>query len=583
MENRHHSTLVAAIIPLIYLSGNWTSPVLGDATLIKSAAAEVYTSFVLLLFFFSQKSAGKYELTRNPTVFIAIIFFLYLSLSVLWAENKGFFVDAWLKWFSASLTFAFAISIAKTPKNIPAIIQTMVVSAVLVASIGLAQQYFDWNYLPQSAEPGSTFSNRNLAGHVIVICLPLTFFGFLREESSIREKAASLCAAAMLIAYAYHTHSDAVWLSITLEITFIGCYLAYLFLKKYKATQRLSIISTAILVISGVAFFLPINNLGSGVDIFYNKVQANFNDIAGSPYGFGSRLDLWSTSWSIFKDYPIFGVGLGNFYEVWSNGYVQHYNLLGTQRVHNDPLEIAIDLGFVGLVLFALLLVLVGRSGFRLLNHNDRQLRLISALILCSLAGSGLNSLTSFPLQLIAPLVSLALLSGLIVGADNFSSISLKLRHVRRLPMKLAGLSASAAVLAICLYLNFYWIRDIDNLSRQYNRGTQFTPWKASSTLTNPNTINLIRMAVAGNMKYDAYRQANSFVSTLLDIWPNEPFNLLLATETNLGLNRLSLAKVFAIKLKNEQPEYSLSAEHYLLNIYSRENNLSELNKIYLK
>ena len=104
------------------------------------------------------------------------------------------------------------------PDSIPVVIRVMVMSAFLVASIGIVQQYLDWNYLLQGAAPGSTFSNRNLAGHVIVICLPLAFFGLLLHGSSVTNKVLSSTAIIVIGIYAYHIKSTGVWVSIAVEI-----------------------------------------------------------------------------------------------------------------------------------------------------------------------------------------------------------------------------------------------------------------------------------------------------------------------------------------------------------------------------
>jgi len=64
-------------------------------------------------------------------------------------------------------------------------------------------------------------------------------------------------------------------------------------------------------------------------------------------------------------------------------------------------------------------------------------------------------------------------------------------------------------------------------------------------------------------------------------IWPDEPWNLQLAIEANLTLNRLTKAEKIAMKLKNHQPIYSLSAEHYLLTIFSKRNDFKKLREIY--
>ena len=581
MRTNQLTFLTAAIIPLTYLSGNWSAPPLGNPTLIKSATGEVYASVLLLLYLLSQKPDGKFQLPKNLTIFVAVIFFVYISLSVFWSQNLAFFIDAWLRWFAAAVTFGFAILIARTPAYIPVIIQIMVISAVLVASIGLAQQYLDWNYLFQTAKPGSTFANRNLAGHVIVICLPLAFFRLLLQDSSLRDKVLSFAAILVLTLYGYHTTSTNILISITVEMMLFGCFLFWLYLQKPRTLSHDIFVIASLLTLVGIIFFLPLGKTGTVVEIFRHAIYESLPSLIVTQYGIGSRLDIWAIAWSIFRESPIVGIGLGNFYEVCSNGYVNHSNLLGLETVHNDPLEIAADLGLIGFALFIFLFILIIRSGLRLFAHSDDQIRLMSALILCALAGFSVNSLASFPLQLMAPLASVALLSGVLVGTDNASWKSVVATRLTKSSIKFVGISAATVILLSSMYLNFHWLKDIDNLSTQYSNRRQLTPWQTSSTFVNPNIINSLRVVVRVYLKHNYYRQANSFVSTLMNIWPDEPFNLLLAAEVNLNLGRLATAEKMALKLKDQQPNSSLSAEHYLLTIYSKQNDLSQLRNIY--
>ncbi len=573
--------LIVAIVPLTYISGNWTVPPLGDPLFIKSAAGEIYASALLLLYILSAKTSEKFQAQKNLTVYVAAVFFIYISLSAFWAQNPGFFVDAWLKWFAAAVTFGFGVLIARTPAFVPAVVDIMVISAVMVASIGLAQYYVDWNYLHQTAAPGSTFSNRNLAGHVIVICLPLAFFRLLLSSSSILQKFTSIAAILILGIYGYHTMATGVRVSIAAEAALLSCFLIWLYVRKYRTLSRDVSVVAAFSILVGFIFLIPLGESGTVSETFMLELNESFSALIKTEYGSGSRLDVWEAAWSIFREHPIIGIGLGNFYEVWSNGYIEYPNLLGLQRVHNDYLEIAADLGLIGFFLVILLYILIVISGLRLSTNSDQHISVISILIICSLVGFGVNSLVSFPLQVIAPLVSIALLSGLLVGSDLSSWKKSIVIRLNRTWIKFASVLAATAILLANIYLNFHWLRDINRLSAKLTLAEKSTRWQPSSNFINPNIINPLRIVTRIYLQYDFLNEANSLVSNLTDIWPDEPFNLILALETNLNLGQLTTAEKIALRLKDHQPRYSFSAEHYLLNIYSKRNELSNIRKIY--
>jgi putative inorganic carbon (HCO3(-)) transporter len=86
-----------------------------------------------------------------------------------------------------------------------------------------------------------------------------------------------------------------------------------------------------------------------------------------------ARIDLLEESWEVFKAYPIFGVGLGQF---------ENYNPPGRKQAwrvsHNAVLQVAAETGMVGLVPFVFLLVsgaLAARTARRALLRKHRRVR----------------------------------------------------------------------------------------------------------------------------------------------------------------------------------------------------------------
>jgi len=78
---------------------------------------------------------------------------------------------------------------------------------------------------------------------------------------------------------------------------------------------------------------------------------------AGSLQQADIRSIIWSTSFNIFKDYPVFGIGFGNFLE-----FYQSYLKIPSQifgHAHNDFLNVAANAGVIGLLAFIFLWVIL--------------------------------------------------------------------------------------------------------------------------------------------------------------------------------------------------------------------------------
>jgi O-antigen ligase len=92
------------------------------------------------------------------------------------------------------------------------------------------------------------------------------------------------------------------------------------------------------------------------------------------------RLDLWRVALLIFKGHPLGGVGLGNFQTVEPSYATQSVNLTMVRQivqeqlvVHNTYLQMAADLGLVGLGLFLAILALPLRLAGRALRRLELQ------------------------------------------------------------------------------------------------------------------------------------------------------------------------------------------------------------------
>ena len=106
-------------------------------------------------------------------------------------------------------------------------------------------------------------------------------------------------------------------------------------------------------------FFMGLNNKIIEYNPSYAKL-ANNNKLSNSPW-----ISHWKTSYLIFKDHKITGVGLKNFREACKEEKYQSYNILSdnyasscTTHPHNLYLEIASELGLIGLIYFFYILII---------------------------------------------------------------------------------------------------------------------------------------------------------------------------------------------------------------------------------
>lgn len=120
----------------------------------------------------------------------------------------------------------------------------------------------------------------------------------------------------------------------------------------------------------------------------------------------GTRLQYWSTTATMIREFPVFGTGLGTFasaYDAYEKPSVSELRLV---HAHNDYLEYAAETGLVGAALLLGTIFYIVLSAY--LVWRERRYAEARALALggiVSIAGMGLHALTDFNLHIPANMV----------------------------------------------------------------------------------------------------------------------------------------------------------------------------------
>ncbi|MBF8253504.1 MAG: Tetratricopeptide repeat protein, partial [Deltaproteobacteria bacterium] len=152
------------------------------------------------------------------------------------------------------------------------------------------------------------------------------------------------------------------------------------------------------------------------------------------------RTELWRDSWGMFQDFPLFGVGLGSWPDLfpryrggpWANEFYR--------EAHNDYLELLTETGVIGFGLLAWFFFAVGRLIFRRLREAVEERLPLLAAIAGALAVMAFHELFDFNLQIPANafLFTLLLALALRMGAASspFASHFARFRpHVSSIPL----------------------------------------------------------------------------------------------------------------------------------------------------
>ena len=269
------------------------------------------------------------------------LFLFWGSISVLWAvEPNGALRQ--LASSAALITFYLvAVSFRITENEFKWVVRLAILGGCLAAMFAVYEYSAGINWATGSGSSlvergslivGETEVNPDFFGLKLIIPISLAVAAFLAARSWWG-RLISFCALAITVLALLLTMSRSALLSMLVLII--------VFLVRLRLYRRLM---PVILLGSVLLAAMPAS--------FFRRIQE-----AGETGGAG-RLDLWKAGLEMFKHYPWVGTGLGNFVIVYQQyaGYSPKFHGFA-RNPHNTYLDVLVELGILGLVLFLIAIV----------------------------------------------------------------------------------------------------------------------------------------------------------------------------------------------------------------------------------
>ena len=269
-------------------------------------------------------------LRRNPLLPVLILFLGWASLSSLWAPYK----NASVQWIISILMYAVMFGVIfqgiRTSRQVWQVVMVVMGMGLCEGVLGIVQ----YVWLGEARAKGTFFNPNFFAIYeaavlsIVVGLLSFTPQGELKGWQRIfLWSTAAITFCAFMVA-----QSRGALLALVVAVTFIGCY-------------RFGKIALVILIVSIVA----------GV-VIPNPLKQRMVDVAAQdPYAF-SRVDIWKNSTERIVDRPL-GVGLGMYkYSSFQYRFPIESNIVRygkrAESAHNEYLQMAVEMGVIGLAIF---------------------------------------------------------------------------------------------------------------------------------------------------------------------------------------------------------------------------------------
>ncbi|MCM8759602.1 MAG: O-antigen ligase family protein [Candidatus Omnitrophica bacterium] len=318
---------------------------------------------------------------KNPLYLPLALFIFWRLISILFTTNKIAGISEIGLFISCSVLVFLVPLILRKADDVVLFFKILIVGSVVMSLYGIVQHFgfdfFHWN-IKHSAL--STFGRRNFAGEYLVFILPWALFIFLTEKKL--QKLFYVLAFVLLMFHLFLTFTRASWIGFGVSMLLIA-----LLLLRFDLKPALLKVVLVFLI-----FCLVFRVYGS----IFQFEQGTLK----------SRILIWKTCIELIKERPIIGHGIGNFEPSYYKIAYEKENVLippnlRVDKAHNEFLEIAVENGIVGLLLFLFFIFTIYKMSWYILrNKNEKSFeKFVSVFAISGITGMLVNSLASFPLQ----------------------------------------------------------------------------------------------------------------------------------------------------------------------------------------
>ena len=432
--------------------------------LFKNLVAVIGVGLLLIYRLISHRHLPTILLHLSPARYALSAMLLLGCLSVFWSSNIDFTLSKLLLWFVATGLMVYSFGFRHSLVNFTPLVWGLFLTAVVVSAIGALQYLELFHGVVQLVPPASTFGNKNIANHVLVLLLPLGLF-LLFNTTSKKQLALLALGLPIIFAYIFYTQTRSAWLSVGIELMAIIIYatinrqtLAQYWHKNKTYTM------IAIIALTGILVNLSSTGWHSVLGVIDQRVSSIVQD--SQSHGSG-RFPIWQQALVMIEQKPILGSGLGTFANNIANQTYPVILVKETQRVHNDLLELGVELGLVAWLIFIAIIIALWHCIVLLMRHQQGINRLFYFIIFTALLGSSVNMLLSFAYQLILPMLLFVLyVSILIKGSDSHNPYQSTISFLLGKKTFYGLLVGLIVAFTLGLVIVISWIKSYDNINQ---------------------------------------------------------------------------------------------------------------------
>ncbi|MCX5707229.1 MAG: O-antigen ligase family protein, partial [Candidatus Omnitrophica bacterium] len=329
-------------------------------------------SFLLLLIWLIKRSFYSKDINSSSVYTSLLCFFGLAFISITYSIYRYASILEFLNWFSYLIIFFIVADTINCSKRRNLLLWIIVFVGLFYCGFGILQyyEYLSSKFWSQEHSLSSRYINSGSFGAYI----NLDFFlclGLLLSSKGVFRKFILGLALIVFIVTLILSNSRLSW--ITFVITLIG--LTFLLFKNLNSVKTKSLVSA---LIFGII-------LASAGWYFWPRIWERISVAQTTQFqSLFQRFDVWKGALKIILAYP-FGSGIGTFQYIYP-AFRVHSDRFLVDTAHSDLLQIASEVGILGLICFLWFLKSLLVRAFRCLKEEiSRQDLLFYLGIICAL------------------------------------------------------------------------------------------------------------------------------------------------------------------------------------------------------
>jgi putative inorganic carbon (hco3(-)) transporter len=322
----------------------------------------------------------------TPVHLLVFLYWCVATVATAFSPVKSAAFGGWVNLTLYLVLFALAAQILRSPKLLNWIVTSYLLTALIVSSYGVRQEFFGVQQLATWNDPNSPLANDtrvysylgnpNLLGSYLLPAIALSVAVIFIWQGWI-QKTLAVIMTVVNSACLYFTDSRGAWLAMAFLIGVL-LLLFYAWWREYL--PRFWQIWLLPLVFGSLAGILIIAFIS--LEPLRLRLMSIFAGREDSSNNF--RINVWEACFKIIQDYPVIGIGPGHdaFNQIYPRYMNSRYPALSAYSVY---LEHIVEMGYLGLSCFIWLVAVTCNHGLRQLSRlgstrDKRGLYLIAAI-----------------------------------------------------------------------------------------------------------------------------------------------------------------------------------------------------------